>query len=225
MLRGTVLALALANVTFFAWSQGWMGDVFGVSPLGDREPQRISTQVNAQNLRVLAPSSSTGALPDASMGTTACLEAGPFDPGERPQVEAAARASLPEGSWTVQRRERPGVWLVYMGKFADRDQLQKKVAELKRLNVAHEDVDGVAPRAAALGPGLSLGRYTRLEEAQDMMRRLESQRVRTARIVTLAQPLTDLTLRIPRADAELQNTAVKLREVFKGKGFVACART
>ena len=80
------------------------------------------------------------------------------------------------------------------------------------------------PRPRRWGRGLSLGRYTRLDEAQDMMRRLENQRVRSARIVTLMQPLTDLTLRIPRADAELQNTALTLREAFKGKGFAACAR-
>jgi hypothetical protein len=221
-----VLGLAVANVAFFAWSQGWLGDVVGVSPLGDREPQRIDAQVNPQNLRVLAAGASTGALGVgvAPAGAAVCLEAGPFGIGEIAQIEAAARASLPEGSWAIQRRERPGAWLVYMGKFSDREQRQKKVAELRRLNVSFDELDGSSAGTAALEPGLSFGRYSRLEDAQDQIRRLESQRVRSARIVTLNAPVSDATVRIPRADAELQGAVVSLRDSFKGKGFAPCGR-
>lgn len=221
-----VLGLAVANVAFFAWSQGWLGDAVGVSPLGDREPQRIDAQVNPQNLRVIPPGASSAPLnlSVAPAGVAVCLEAGPFGNEEIAQIEAAARASLPEGSWAVQRRERPGAWLVYMGKFADREQRQKKVAELRRLNVSFDELDGSQPGTASLEPGLSFGRYSRLEDAQDQVRRLENQRVRTARIVTLAAPVSDATVRIPRADAELQNAVAGLRDSFKGKGFAPCGR-
>ena len=49
-----------------------------------------------------------------------------------PNAESVLKAALPAGAnWVVQNHERPGVWLVYMGKYANREALDKKLAELK----------------------------------------------------------------------------------------------
>ena len=34
MLRTLVLGLGAANIAFFAWSQGWLGDIAGISRAG-----------------------------------------------------------------------------------------------------------------------------------------------------------------------------------------------
>ena len=224
MLRGLVLGLAAANVAFFAWSHGWLGDLGGgLSPRGDREPQRIENQVNPFNLQVLALAS-TPATVTADTSAVMCLEAGPFSPSELGAAETAVRAALPEGSWATVRRDRPGVWIVYMGRFANRDQLARKQAELKRQNVAATEVDVNGPLAANLEPGLSFGRFERLEDAQDQLRKLEKQKVGTARIVTMSEPVAAATVRIARADSELQAAATKLRDTLKDKAFGICGR-
>ena len=44
MLRALIAALLLANLAFFAWTQGWLDSVVGVRSIGDREPERLLRQ-------------------------------------------------------------------------------------------------------------------------------------------------------------------------------------
>lgn len=55
MLRLLVAALLLANLLFFAWSRGWLDQVIGVPAQGDREPQRLASQVRPELVRLLPP--------------------------------------------------------------------------------------------------------------------------------------------------------------------------
>ncbi|WP_310460774.1 hypothetical protein [Sphaerotilus sp.] len=69
MLRALVLILMLANAAFYGWTQGWLTDVLGLSPDGNREPQRLTAQIDPTALRVLSlgatarPGSPSAALP------------------------------------------------------------------------------------------------------------------------------------------------------------------
>ena len=103
MLRRAALLLLIANLLFFAWTQGWLDGVTGLRAQGDREPERLARQVRPESVVILPPSAavpgpgpaasappSTGSALDTG-ATTVCLEAGPFATGAaRPPVSAAA---------------------------------------------------------------------------------------------------------------------------------------
>jgi hypothetical protein len=212
MLRVLAIVLFLANVLIFGWTQGWLGGLVAGSD-SDREPRRMSAQINASSVTVV------NAVALARMQSqTVCLEAGPFSPAELAQIDTLARSALPEGSWSLLTRERPGSWMIYIGKFPNHEVMQRKADELKRLNVAFEEIR----TPVDLVPGLVLARYGRSDEAQEAQRRLVERRVRSARVVQLNAPTISHHLRIPKADAILQASALNLRDQLIGKPFAAC---
>ncbi|MEO8299634.1 MAG: SPOR domain-containing protein [Burkholderiales bacterium] len=212
MLRGLIVGLLLANALFWAWTQGWLTDVVGIDPQGEHEPHHLATQIDPDAIHLLA---ATGA---AATAKPACLEAGPYTPAEIGRIEATVRGALPEGSWTLVRREKPGSWFIYMGRYTAPGAMQRKSEELKRLGVAFEELRFFPE----LEPGFSFGRYSRIEDAQEALKRLAAQRVRTARLVQLAPPLVTNAIRIPAAGPELQATAAGLKDQLAGKAFGAC---
>ena len=136
MLRRLALLLLLANLAFFAWTQGWLDAVLGVRAHGDREPERLERQVRPESIQILTPAAvraaaaaaSAPAPVTASAATPVCLEAGPVAAGASVAAIAAlllAQPALPAGSWTDVKIDRPGAYIVYMGRFANRDALAK----------------------------------------------------------------------------------------------------
>ena len=47
--------LVLANLLFFAWTQGWIDGVSGARAIGHREPERLGQQVRPEVVRILPP--------------------------------------------------------------------------------------------------------------------------------------------------------------------------
>jgi hypothetical protein len=101
MLRALVLALIVANLAFWAWSEGAFS-ALGLAPTQERDPGRLALQVRPDAVRVLSAAAPAASRPATAPGRVApqCLEAGPFAAAE---IEAAERAlavlALPEGSW------------------------------------------------------------------------------------------------------------------------------
>ncbi|MDO9005916.1 MAG: SPOR domain-containing protein [Aquabacterium sp.] len=236
MLRSLVLVLLLANAGFYAWSHGWLNDIIGLQPDAQREPQRLKRQVNADQLTVVgassvAPASSSSSAPpsqtdpassapvtEASAGRTICVEAGPFTAAEQPQVEATLKPVLAANSWTTDTVAVPGVWLTYMGPYADADVLARKLTELRRIRgLNFEEVK----TPANLAPGLSLGRYTRLEDANAALNTLKLRGIRTARVVTLRPAMEVQVVRVAQADINTQ-VALSTLKLPQGKSFAAC---
>ena len=217
MLRALVVALLLANLAFFGWSQGWLDGVVGVRARGDREPERLANQVRPETVVVL----STGAGP----GTTgpsagSCLEAGPFSPTEVGAAESTLQATAPPNTWTNVRTEKAGAWLVYMGSYPDRETLLRKVDEIRCIRA---DVEEIA--VAGEGEfGLSLGRFDDPRNAERALAQAQQRGIRTARVIQLAAPSVTHMLRVERADAALAAQLATAKIEAAGKGFVACAR-
>ncbi len=227
VLRAAVAVLLLANLGFFAWTQGWLGD--GGAGRGDREPERLERQVQPEIVRILpaaslagsrtrapptppaaepvpaariaAANTSSSAAPGA--GAPACLQAGPFTPAEVGKVEAALQAALPtaRGAWSNVKIETPGIWLVYMGRYADREALRARMDELRRTpNLSFEELQG----APALEPGIVLGRHDSRDAAEAALARLADRGIKTVKVVALSPPATVHMLRVERADAALR---------------------
>jgi hypothetical protein len=205
VLRALVVLLLLANAAFCAWSLGWLDDVVGVRAQGDREPGRMALQVDPELIHLLAPpqaptppASAASAVQVSTRGdaaANACLEAGPLLPTQIGTATAALQTVLPAERWTSLRNEVPGVWIVYMGRYTERETRQKKIDELRRLNVAFEDIRGIPE----LSDGLSLGRFTERAAADKALADLSQRGVRTARVAQLSPATTLYTLRVDGA--------------------------
>jgi hypothetical protein len=224
MLRGLVMGLLLANVAFYVWTQGWLDGVVGVHAKGDREPERLAQQVRPESIQILPPSTAlppAPAAPSAPAAPLACWEAGPFGAGEVASAEAILQSTLPGGSWVNLKTDKPGAWIVYIGKFPDRDSMLKKVEELKRLKVPFDEVRN-APK---LEPGVSLGRFDDLRGAEAALAEFAQRGVRSAKVVELTPPSSTHMLRVERADPALATQLTALRSDALGRGFVRCSRS
>lgn len=215
MLRALVVALLVANLAFFAWTRGWLDGVVGASPHGDREPERLAAQVNPERVEVLSAPPAAVAVPP-----TACLEAGPFTPGDIAAAESALQAIAPAGSWTSTRTDKPGAWVVYMGSYADREALRRKEEEIRRTRAEFEEVS--LPGEGEFG--LSLGRYDDRAAAERGLAQVQQRGIRTARIVQAATPTSFHMIRVERADPALATQLTNANVEALGKGFFPCAR-
>ena len=200
MLKAVVIALLLANLAFFAWTEGWLDAVVGVRAIGDREPERLARQVRPEAIRIPPPS----APPASAAATTAatCLEAGPFTATELASAEANLRSAwpaAPEGAWSAVKTDQPGAWIVYMGRYPNRETLNRKRVELARRNVPFDEVNS----PAALESGLSLGRFDERARAVQALEQFTRQGIRSARVVELTAPASSYRLRVEPVDAAL----------------------
>ncbi|MEP6874701.1 MAG: SPOR domain-containing protein [Burkholderiales bacterium] len=224
MLRILVAALLIANLGFYAWSEGWLDNIVGVRSIGDREPERMARQLHPELVRVLpiGDAASAAAVSGAASApsTGACLEAGPFSDAEVAAAQSAANGALPGAGLADVKTDKPGSWMVYMGRYADREALTKKEAELKRRKLPYEEVRNTA----ALAPGLSLGRFDERNAAVNALNDFAEQGIRTARVVEIAPASSSHLLRIENADAALATQAAALRLAALGKGFATCAK-
>ncbi len=218
MLRLFVLTLVLANLGFYAWRQGMLDGVVGMRAQGDREPDRLQRQVRPDTIRVLPPVAATVAVAVADT-PPACLEAGPYTPAQISAAESVLQTVLPAGSWSSLKTETPPVWILYMGKYPNREALQKKADELRRLKISFDEVHNVPE----LNDGLALGRYSSKANAEKALADLNQRGVRTARVAQLSPAVVSHSLRVERADATLQSRLAGLRaEALLGKPFAVC---
>lgn len=190
------------------------------TPAADAMPGAASAASDASHAASSAASGATAASamtpPAAAAGI--CLQAGPFRSEDMVQVGAALKAQLPADAWSTQAVPISGIWLVYMGPYADDELYAKKLSELRRIKgLNFEEIS--AP--AALAHGLSLGRYTSLAEAQSGLATVKLRGIRTARIVVL-RPEAELQLvRVPQASQPTQ-VALSAIKLPQGKAFSAC---
>ena len=162
-----------------------------------------------------AAGNGTSAPTAAAAGT--CLQAGPFDARQADALRAAAAsAGLPDAAWRLEAVSATARWMVYMGRFADEDALEKKRAELRARKVAYDRP------GAALEPGLSLGRFSTEEAAERALAALGTQGVRTARVVQERGEASGYLLRLPQATDPLRPPLDALRPALAGKPLRAC---
>jgi len=212
-LRALVLLLLLANLGFYAWTQGWLDGVVGLRAQGDREPERLARQFQPQSVRILPAGEGAAAMSAAAPAVgVSCLEAGPYTAAEAKLAEALLQPVLPAGSWQRRNVEQPGVWLAYIGRFATTERMQKRAEELRRREMPLDEM--LSP--PELAPGLSLGRFDSRAAAEKALEQLAQVGVR-ARVVTLSEPAVAVNLRFERADAALAAQVAALAGGVKGQ--------
>ncbi len=146
-----------------------------------------------------------GALAHKIAATEAvCVESGPLSSAQwLTLTQALAQAGVPAEAIAERRQQRPGRWIVYMGRYADAQQWQHKADELKRLGLRFERVS--AP--PGLDPGLSLGGFQTATDAGTRLDELTRRGVHTARVVETARPTVVRRLQV-RANGDRWRGAV-----------------
>ncbi len=221
MLRLAVIALLLANAGYYAWSQGWLR-TWGLAPVEQSEPHRLAQQIRPETLHILpardtAPVAAPVASEAPAEAATVCLQAGVLNTRQADAVRSAA-AGLPQDSWSLEATTIAGRWMVYMGRFADDEALEKKRAELRARKLPFD-----RPGNPALEPGLSLGRFGTEEAAQRALATLNGQGVRTAKVVVERAEAQGFTLRLPTLDSATRAQAeTQLRQALGDKALRAC---
>lgn len=230
MLRIALLILLLANAGYFAWSQGALASL-GWAPQQHSEPERLQQQLHPESLRLQQAAqpavSAPAAVPPATPATPAtaaepapegpaqCLQAGIYDDDASDTLRRALVLQFPDGSWKLDAITQPGRWMVYMGKFADNQALEKKRAELVARKLDHDRAGG------ALEPGLSLGRFSSEEAATRELTQLVRQGVRSARVVQERPDKHGFVLRLPAATPALR-AQLEALPAFAAKPLRAC---
>jgi len=231
MLRIALLILLLANAGYFAWSQGALASL-GWAPQQHSEPERLQQQLHPESLQLqpaaqpsatapaavppATPATPASAAEPAPEGPAQCLQAGIYDDDASDTLRRALVLQFPEGSWKLDPLTQPGRWMVYMGKFADSQALEKKRAELVARKLDHDRAGG------ALEPGLSLGRFSSEEAATRELTQLVRQGVRSARVVQERPDKHGFVLRLPAATPALR-AQLEALPAFGGKPLRACA--
>ena len=227
-----MLVLALANAGYCAWTQGWLDDVIGVRADSQREPDRLMRQVQPETVQILPPSAGGSltapvivatapvAAAPSSVTTGTCLEAGPFSATDVDAATATVQAALPAGSWADVKTDKPGVWMLYMGRYGDRELLAKKKEEIGRMKLPFEDVRS----PPALDPGISLGRFDDRANAEKALAQVALRGVKSARVVELTPVVSTHVLRVDAADPALVKQLAELKTAALGRGFAPCAK-
>ena len=240
MLRLFVLVLLLANLGYYAWTTGHLSGLVSVSPT-QREPERLERQVRPEILQVTGgspaapapapqppaqPLPSTPALnPSATPASaalagsaTTCLEIGPYTEAEYTGVQAVFTEALKGTDWTARREERGGVFLIYLGKYPNREALLRRQEELRGAGIRSEEIRS----SPEFEPGLSLGRFTSRDSAESRALDLANRGVRAARVITITPAAVRVQVRIPAASAELQSRLEALAPRMQGRRATAC---
>jgi hypothetical protein len=230
--------LLLANVILLAAVLG----AFGPDPtsgwLGTpREPARLRQQVRTERMELQPVPPASGAAPaggtrsagpagkvvatsTASAGSDSqCVEIGGFS------TQAARRAAedLSGGTWQVEQFERREQvrWWIHLPAQPTRENLERKLAELRRRNVTdYSVVTSGAPEAESFT--VSLGLFREREHAEHYLEMLRGQGVRTAVLVDAPRPFARSWLRVRGADEAARARLDAMRQRYGAETLLNC---
>ena len=163
------------------------------------------------------PAAATVAPVAASNGPRACWQVGGFTAAQAELLRAElALLGLSAGSSFTEVRSG-GRWIVYMGRYDNQQQLDRKKEELRALGVAYREIT-----APGLAPGLALGTFSTEAAAQQARQAAERDGIRTAKVAQERAESVSTSLRLPSIN-EAQRTAVDgLGEAMAGKRLQRC---
>ncbi|NCN96223.1 MAG: SPOR domain-containing protein [Rhodoferax sp.] len=221
MLRLWVLLLLLLNGVYFAWGQGWLM-VYGFGPTTQREPQRLARQIQPEAVRTISEREAAQTLHAEQSAAPAkpklCLLTPVLDEKQAQAVRAVLLPSWPTTSWTLEAATQTERWLVYMGKYTNPAELEKKRSQLDDIKIAYETLPNISP----LAPGLSLGVFETQAKATTALATLVQRGVRTAKVLQERPALQGLRLRLPALDDSLLAQLPPVRAALGEQALAPC---
>jgi SPOR domain len=164
MARAAFLILALANLAFFAWAEGYLG------PVDDgREPARLREQLQPERLRVAV-------LAEGPAKSLACRRIGPLAAAAADQMKSVWEAKGVRA--VVSPVEETKYWVLISG-LPDKAAATRKSIELRRLGVKEFLV---VTESVARQYAVSLGAFQAEDSAKEFLVQLNRKGVKSARI-------------------------------------------
>ena len=181
--------LVFANLIFFAWAQGYFGQVDE-----NREPQRLASQLQADKLRIVrSPLAIDPKKPDL-----ACRVINGLDPAEAETLKAAMKTGG-AGEATILAPVQPKPHLVAISGLPNKAAVDKKIAELGRFGVTEQ----VAVELEGGGHEIVLGAFATEAEARDFLQGLVKRGIKSARVDSRELP-------VPKVRIEVRGPAQEL---------------
>jgi len=207
-MRILLLALVLLNALFFGWTRGWLDEVVGLKARGDREPERMASQLHPERLRLLGPQAM------AALQKRVCLSLGPLDGDAALQAALIAleKAGVPASARSVQSSELPGVWAVASIRLPNKDFQARKEETYKKMRIAFEYLQSPPEEM----PTMLLSRHPSEKAAEAALEAFSQRALKGLRVLQLQAPGKQHNLVIAQADGALQAR-------LAGSGYKACA--
>ncbi len=234
MLRMLVLALVLANAVYFAWAQGLLA-VYGFFPARQSEPERLAQQVRPEAMQLLsvrpappatdappspAPAPAAAApliAASAAPASAPCLQIGGFTEQQAQALTPRLRASLPADSWSFESSGDSVRWIIYMGRYINKDAINRKRLKLQQLGLAFD-----VPVSPMLSHGLSLGSFGSKAEAENALAQMNQRGIRSAKVILERPELPSQWLRLAAVDASLRTKLDALKPQLADMTEQAC---
>ncbi len=218
MLRFFVLLLIAANGLYFVWTEGWLRTQ-GFAPAPQRETLRVVQQIRPEAVQVLSPAElkKVQGQVQSDQEVRHCLQAGPLDTPQVAALDRALSAALPSGGWQFESVALSDRWIVYMGKFANTDALEKKRAELANLKLVPQPL-----KNPSLELGLSLGGFDTQAAANDALTKLSGRGIRTARVVQERVASNATFLKLPAVTDTQKARLNDVRSALAGQSLKNC---
>lgn len=231
-------ALLAANAALFAYGQGYLGKVGG----GEREPQRLKTQLASERMVLMSAAEARAAAETAEAAATEAAPAAPEAPPEPAPVPVATIACTQAGSFAAgdarrfenriarlgfgERQSRITVpyqeitsHLVYLPPNGGKEGADKRVADLKEKGVSNFFVmQGEGPMKWAV----SLGVFKTEAAAQSLIASLGKQGVRGARVLPRGPQTTRAAWQFRDLTEEERKRVAGIADDFTGVQVRAC---
>lgn len=176
-MRFIFICLLIANMVLFAMSRGYLGN-----PLAENhQPQRVLQQKNSEQLKLISADVANSSRPQASQSWS-CLEWGLFSLSESNKVEIRLKLLSFGTRQSRQAAQESMSTIVYIPSLGSKAAAEKKIEELRNLGVT--DFVIIQEPSSSLLWGISLGVFKSEEAAKQLLARLISNGVRSAKLGT-----------------------------------------
>jgi cell division protein FtsN len=180
-------------------------------------PPPVATPVATLPAPAAPPVPAPPPLPEGT-GPRTCWQAGGFTESQTELLRAElALLGLLPSRWQLNEVRSAGRWIVYMGRYDNESQLERKKAELRGIGVSFREVS-----ANGLAPGLALGTYSSEAAAQQALEQAERGGVRTAKVAQERAESVSYTLRLPAITASQRAAVDGLGDAMAGKVLRPC---
>jgi len=174
-MRFVFICLLIANMVLFAMWRGYLG-----SPVAEKhQPQRLLQQENSEHLKLISADIANLSMPQVSQSLS-CLEWGLFSSSDLNKVEIRLKLLSFGTRQSRQAAQESMSTIVYIPSLGSKAAAEKKVEELSNLGVT--DFFIIQEPSSSLRWGISLGVFKSEEAAKQLLARLISNGVRSAKL-------------------------------------------
>ncbi len=104
MARTFFWLMLLLNVLYGAWAQGWLLP-YGFGPLSQREPQRLTQQIQPQAITLVSQEEARRKPLDGTADNARCLQTGSLNANQAEAVRSLLQATWPPESWQLVKAD------------------------------------------------------------------------------------------------------------------------